>query len=147
MARIFTREGQTGGTETFALHDKEIASMIGLFIRAGVPAHIIDKLVTKNDESLLPDECRTFSNKIKLILSVRMVQWAEEVQVPDAPKPDQPDHPRTYTPKLISKTITKDMRIKCADLAEFLSGTPSRLGCTMYTGTYSGQTAQVTSRN
>ena len=128
MARIFTR-GTADGTEVFALQDKELESMTGLFVRAGIGADIIQRLVSKSDTMLSEDECRAFSKRIKMLLSLRMVIWNEEIPTPTGPG-------RSLTPKLVSKTIDKNMRARCTQLVDFLASAGEGAGSTMHTGSY-----------
>lgn len=143
MARIFTRGGLKPGeqAESFALQDRELESMVGLFIRAGISMDIIDKLLAKSDELLSADDCRAFSKRIRTVLSLRMVVWSEEV--PEVPAGDAP---RSITPKLVSKQISKEMRAKCTQLVDFLAESSVGIGCTMHSGTYDPRVERTASK-
>lgn len=122
MSRVFLRAHADRGTAELNLSDEEIKSMLGLFSRAGVDAGMIEKISSQQDEVLTEMECRSFSHRIKLILSLRMVLWNEEV-------PQQVGPPRSVTPKLVSRTIDRPMREKCLQLAEYLSAASMTHGC------------------
>lgn len=123
MGRVFMRAHQEHGTANFILSTQEISSMLGLFSRAGVDASMTEKISSHRDEVVTDRDCRSFAQRIRLVLSLRMVLWNEE----EAPK--DPDEPRSITPKLISRTIDRPMRLKCLELADFLSSAALTHGC------------------
>lgn len=127
MARIFVNHALEQGM--FILQEAELGPMSGLFVRAGVPMTTIEKVMSENDSTLSYVECQTLSRKIKLILSIRLVVWSEETIVPAGSDPK-----RSLTPKLVSKTIDKSMRIRCNAFAEFLGKIPADAQCYVVSG-------------
>jgi hypothetical protein len=100
----------------------DLENMSSLFRRAGVDQAIIERLGSDSEEVMSKEECRSFSSRIKIVLSLRIVIMAEEVTIPGT-------NLRSVTPKLVSKTIDRPTRARCNSLADFLAVAAKGNGC------------------